>query len=237
MGTTQRAVSGKPLTFGDLVRAWRDMRFWSRAHPDLRGFYLRRYRALAAAFDVDLDIPPSSNPPMPDWLVEWHEAQGHRRVPPLEHPVWWGRWPEDLHGFVVRADERARTLEGPFAGYLEQPPALSAAADRFGRGIAEPLRVAHGRIAAMIVELLAALYPDAAARTVTVEELRGAGFDPDAARPDPVDARGRSLRTAGASRAGEQLDLGLDARSGPKLIANPTRPPRSVNGYRASVTR
>lgn len=39
----------------------------------------------------------------------------------------------------------------------------------------------------MVIELLAVLYPEAVARTVTVEDVRAFGFAPDAQAPDPID--------------------------------------------------
>jgi hypothetical protein len=163
------------------------MRNFAAAHEDLRDFHRRRYQAFAAAFGVDLDRPPEPKPPMPTWMAEWHRAQPPHSVRPLEHPVWWRQWPEDVHRFALSADEQARGLHGPFAGYLERPPALGALGARFGNGIEDPLRVARARIATLISEVIVCLYPEPARRSITADELRMAGFDPDSHRPDPFD--------------------------------------------------
>ena len=123
---------------------------------------------------------------MPSWIVDWHHNQPRWSVPPLYHPIWWGRWPEQLHRFALSADEREREPYGPFAGYLERPPVLSALGVRFGDGIAEPLRTARARIRELVLELMAVLYPEPARRTVTADDLRGAGFDPGSQCPGPA---------------------------------------------------
>src|SRR4051812_33672278 len=110
--------------FSSLVAAWREVRRFSNTHEDLHDYHERRYRAFAAAFSADLDQPPPSTVPMPAWIVEWHQRQRHNSVPPLDDPVWWGRWPQQMHDFALGAEERARELYGPFDGYLERPPAL-----------------------------------------------------------------------------------------------------------------
>lgn len=180
-------MTSEVFEFSDLVDAWREKQSFSEAHEDLRDYHRRRYQAFAAAFGADLDRPLDSKPPMPAWMVEWHRGQPPRSVRPLDHPVWWGHWPEELHRFAHRADERARELYGPFSGYLERPPALSALGARFGDGIADSLRVTRARIAELVFEVMAVLYPEAAGRTITVEDLRAGGFDPDSHRPDPMD--------------------------------------------------
>lgn len=179
-------MTSEVFEFSDLVRAWRDKRSFSNAHEDLRDYHGRRYTAFAAAFGADLDRPPATKPAMPTWMVEWHNHQPPRSVRPLDHPVWWGQWPKDVHRFALRADERERELYGPFSGYVERPPALSALSDRFGQGIADPLRAARMRIAELIFEVMAVLYPAAAARTITTNDLRAAGFDPSGRRPEPM---------------------------------------------------
>jgi hypothetical protein len=161
--------------FAAFVEAWRSMRRWRTAHPDLAAYWETRYRALAAAFGADLELCPAVPPPAPEWVTRrsWDEA-GHG-------------WHAPVHRFVVIADERSRSLGSPFDGYIEMPQAIGAAWSRFAPAIDAAVQSLRVAVDTMLVELLAALYPDAAGRVVTADELRAHGFDPDARAPDPLD--------------------------------------------------
>jgi len=171
--------------FRDLARAWSDMRRWAHAHDDLAGYHARRYRALSAAFGVDLDVPPAVAPPMPDWVIAWQSRNEWTTRPAEAH--WWEAWPRQLLQLAAHAETSARSLASPFDDYLEAPLVLMAAAELYGNAVATPVREARARIFDMVVDLLAAVFPDAAARTVTPEALRAHGFDPGAPEPDPLD--------------------------------------------------
>ncbi len=166
--------------FAVLVGAWRDARRWANAHPDLAGHYSARYRALAAAFAAELDECPRSAPPIPDWMAD-RVAEANLGMPRDE------QWHREVHRFTLQTDERYRHLSGPFSGYLEIPPEMLAVRDRSSPSITKPLSATQHAITDMLLELLAALYPDAANHVVGADDLRRHGFDPAAPGPDPDD--------------------------------------------------
>lgn len=171
--------------FRDLVRAWSDMRRWSDAHDDLADYHARRCRALSDVFGASFDQPPATAPPMPDWMSTWRREHEWTTCNEAAHR--WDNWTEQCLEFASEAENSARSLETPFDGYLEAPVALIAAREQYGHAIEAPIHDARARIFDMIVDLLAAAFPDPAARTITADELRAAGFDPSAPMPDPLD--------------------------------------------------
>lgn len=64
---------------------------------------------------------------------------------------------------------------------------MIAANARFGGPIAERIRALRAELRPTALELLAALYPEAAGRRVSAAEVRACGFDPDTPAPDPDD--------------------------------------------------
>lgn len=166
--------------FAALVGAWRDARQWANAHPELAKHYNARYRAFAAAFEAELDDCPKIAPPLPDWLAK-HIAESNRDVPRDDH------WHREIHRFALETEDRYRHLADPFAGYLEIPAEMLAVRDRFSPPIAKPLASARDAITAMVLELLVVLYPHAAERVISADELRHHGFDPAVPGPDPDD--------------------------------------------------
>lgn len=171
----------EPYTFHDLVAAWRSARWYSSAHEDLAEFHAARYSAMAAAFGGDLDKAPSDEPPMPEWMESFLEARA-------DMPAWRKeRWARSVHPFVIRTEQKAARLFGPFSGFLEMDRVLQATMERYGPGIGKPLSAARSAWSRMITELLEALYPAAVGRSATDDQLRQHGFDPDTRQPDPDD--------------------------------------------------
>lgn len=64
---------------------------------------------------------------------------------------------------------------------------MRAARDRYGKAIDRPLREARAQWDSMIVDLFATLFPEAACRAVSDDDLRADGFDPAGPWPDPDD--------------------------------------------------
>lgn len=168
--------------FADLVDAWLAERRWAHAHPDLAEYHAGRYGALAAAFGEDLNSPPKSPPPLPDWMDRAELTRGGMPESMAD------RWSDDVHRFVLTTEEKNfRFMGGPFSGYLEAPPSLSLVRRRYGAGLTRCITDLHNETKRMLVELLAALYPHAAKRTVSEADVRAQGFDPSALAPDPDD--------------------------------------------------
>lgn len=133
-------------TFDDLVRAWRAR----RSDPVDGG----RYWTLAKAFGADLDRPPETAPALPAWAKGFGDGDGDG-------------WAWIVHDFALGAQERLETLgPSPFADLLEAPPVLHAAYERHAAPIAEHLEGAREALDRLVLELLEALYPQAAGRTV-----------------------------------------------------------------------
>ena len=164
--------------FSALIEAWREMRRWAEAHPDLARYCDLRYRAFATAFGVDLDACPEIAPAPPEWLTACIGGGEH---PCDEH------WHQTIHAFADSADRDSRRLSGPFAGYLELPPGIAALYEQFGASIAEPLAAAAAAIGDLLATIFVALYPEAANRVVRAHDLAAHGFDPRATAPDPYD--------------------------------------------------
>ena len=179
----KRATPGPTFDFSDLIDSWIDARRYAAAHEDLRSYHDRRRRAFAAAFGANLEELPAEPPPLPTWLMEafGHGDVDERRFDHLQD------WHRSVHGFVLDTETKYRYLGGPWAGVLEMPPELAAIAHRHHASLEEPLGEFRRRVRAMIEELLRALYPLAADRQVTGDELREHGFVPDARAPDPDD--------------------------------------------------
>jgi hypothetical protein len=171
-------VNPECFEFSALIEAWRDRRRWGEAHPDLSQHFDLRYRAFAAAFEVDLDECPAVAPQMPGWM----ETRLARARLPRD-----GDWHRSIHAFIQSAERDSRYLSGPFARYLEMPPAMAAVYDHFSASIAAPLTAAGVAISNMLAALFAVLYPEAANRVISIHDLVAHGFDPRAVAPDPGD--------------------------------------------------
>ena len=162
--------------FSALIEAWREMRRWGEAHPNLAQYFNLRYRAFAAAFGVDLDACPEVAPAPPEWLTA-RIAGGEL---PFDED-----WHQTIHAFADRAERDSRRLSGPFAGYLELQHVIAAIYEQFGASIAEPLAAAAAAISDLLAAIFVALYPEAANRVVSEHDLAAHGFDPRATAPDP----------------------------------------------------
>jgi hypothetical protein len=171
-------VNPECFDFFALIDAWRDSRRWGEAHPDLSQYFNLRYRAFAAAFGVDLDACPEVAPQAPEWMkARMAPAQLQRDED----------WHRTIHAFTQSAERDSRYLSGPFAGYLEMPPEMAAVYDHFAASIAAPLTAAGAAISSMLAVLFVVLYPEAANRVISADDLVAHGFDPRAAAPDPGD--------------------------------------------------
>jgi len=171
------------FSFSDLVRAWRGWRRWGSAHPDLVEFHRQRYAAFAAAFGTDLEHVPKPAPPMPEWVVERAlEFRGDEGLRDEEDD--WHVW---VHRLALDVEKRSASLHGPFSGYLEAPIAVIAASGRFGPRVNERVASLRSALDEMLFELLTVLFPEEARRSVSGDELRAHGFDPDRREPDPDD--------------------------------------------------
>lgn len=177
-----RSSRAAQIAFKDLVTAWRDERRWRDAHVDLSRYYGVRYLAYSKAFGADLNRCPDPSPPLPAWMdrffaeeIALHEA--------IEDRARRG-WASAIHRLALRVDKQDRAIEVPTGGYMEAPPEIVATSNRFSPGFREAVELYNRRAQEMIVELMAALFPDAAAKAVTSNDLRVSGFDPNAREPD-----------------------------------------------------
>lgn len=157
-------------TFNDFLDAWRAARRWVGAHPDLADYHGDRYRAFASVFGADLNEAPDPGPPVPDWLASEPNV-----------------WRFYIHPFVLSAEDQARKYSSPWSGYLEAPTAIHRIHRRYSAKIQAALESAQSETRQMCNDLLAALYPEAAANTITADQLRMAGFDPDRREPCEYD--------------------------------------------------
>jgi hypothetical protein len=123
-------------------------------------------------------------PEMPDWMPSHFEC----RSAMSSIPVSTRNWHRAFHRLALRTDERYRYFDGPFSGYLEIPPEIVAARARWS-SLNPPVYEFQMAVSAFILDLMRALYPEAAAREVTTDQLRSCGFDPALAGPDPDDYR------------------------------------------------
>ena len=159
------------VTFTQFVGSWRDGHLYINAHSDLSEYYMARYRAYSTAFGVNLEQCPAG---------------------PLDPPAWMdlkrmGKWQPTIHKFVLANEKRYRNVDTPFSGFLEAPREIHAVYERHGTRFNELCDATEQAASDMIVELLAVLFPEAAARRVTPNDIREAGFDPTEPAPDPMD--------------------------------------------------
>ena len=169
----------KTYTFSDLVDAWRDARRWENAHKDIASHHGDRYRAFSEAFGADLGQVPDPAPPLPDWMRMWGES--------LDESASASDWGHFVYPFILKSEELAGGLDGPWAGYLEAPTAINNIYARYSPDVNASFGRACSETLAMCRELLAELFPAAAAKTVTAGDLRAAGFDPEREAPDSFD--------------------------------------------------
>jgi hypothetical protein len=181
---------GMPHTRRSLVHAWLERTAYERAHSDLRDYHAAHYRALAAAFGVDLDSVPDLDrgPPAatPDWLVAWH----------AEHPDRLARATgrsaleldrRSLHGLLTTTRDFYVRTSSPFARYLETPATIVAFSQHYGERIGTPLQKLRAAYFDLMCELVGCVVGLGAERVVSDDELRRHGFDSAASAPDPLD--------------------------------------------------
>lgn len=164
------------FNFANLIDAWRSARRWSNAHEDLAGFHRDRYAAFARAFGAELGAPPEPAPPVPEWLA------GRRVV--VGGDV---RWAEYIHQFALQTEARAESFSDPWAGLMEGPPSIIATYERYSGPVKSGVAQARSKLLSMSADLLAELFPEAASKIVSSDELRAAGFDPETPEPDELD--------------------------------------------------
>lgn len=174
--------TAREYAFADLFDAWSGFREYGSKPPDLAEHHTRRYAAFSKAFGVDLGEEPTEAPPVPEWAVETLTRFGGGD--PAARADGWHDW---VHRLALQIEERGRAVHSPFSGYLEAPLGVIAANRRFGAPIAKRVQALRAELQSTALELLAALYPQAARRRVSTDEIRACGFDPDSPAPDPDD--------------------------------------------------
>lgn len=179
-------MAGRTYDRGDLLRAWLRMREYRDAHEDLSSYFEARYRAFAGAFGVDLDVKPdpwTSPARFPRWLEDWLRENGPR------YPwIRAGHWqPEHENRSLQRLfDDVVSTLESRRGGvWLETPPGIGAFHERFGERLVRAEQEALRTRLEELRELIECIWGLEPSVTVSDEDLRQQGFDPDALAPDP----------------------------------------------------
>ena len=145
------------FTFTDLVHSWSARRRGEAGAEE-------RYALLGDAFGVDLDQPPVRAP-----LPGWAAAPLHARSRGRFTRGWEAGWPTTLHRLAVEADDALRDLRNPLEGADLGSAATGAVVAQHGAGLACAVTAARQRTAVLLIELLAALYPEAAELTVELE--------------------------------------------------------------------
>lgn len=173
-------------SFSDFVDAWRSARRSERANPDQANYQRNRYVAFARAFGADLNEAPDPPPPVPKWLadpfrVELAESAGNEEW--SDDP----EWARNIHGFVLQVEEDASAATHPWSSFLEATPSVIATYQRYSGPIKSSIESTRSELNSMSADLLAELYPAAAAKTVTVADLRATGFNPELPEPPPID--------------------------------------------------
>ena len=169
-------------TFEDLVFVWSAMRRSRTWHHDLAQHGRQRYLAYARAFGADLEKAPDPPPPTPEWMSQWRRENPQIRWGPGDRD--WPRW---VLRVATSYADYASELTGPFSGQLEATAPMLAARRHVGEPPEDAVSAARSACLAATIELMRCLYPAAASRSVTREQIRAAGFDHDAPAPDPWD--------------------------------------------------
>ncbi|UGS34705.1 hypothetical protein [Capillimicrobium parvum] len=156
----------RDLVFSDLVEAWARVR-----DPRMQGSLAYEfYEVMADTFGCDLRRVPNPPPVAPEWLggaIERIERRYGGRYPT--------RWARRVHEFVVRYAEPRHGTRNPFARFLEMDDVTRAIRDR-DPGIDLTTPAGRLRWEAVIAGLFADLYPEAAARTVSWQQVYELGF-------------------------------------------------------------
>ena len=161
--------------FEDLVDAWIDRNRYLHTVDDLATAFGNKFRALTLAFGADISVRPRAAPFTPNWIA----ARG-----PNDEARWAGgaHW---VHDYVLRLEHEFRAPNRPVV--LCSPDALAPILQRYSPGLNAARNALEKRQRQTIGEILAQLFPDAAQRVVTADDVRANGFDPAAAMPDPND--------------------------------------------------
>jgi hypothetical protein len=175
-----------------LVHAWLDRTRFEQAHPDLRDYHAAHYRALAAAFgvDLDLDLVPDRDDGQaaatPAWLVAWlaDHPDRHARAIGLS-PLELDR--RSLHGLLTTTRDFYLRTSSPFERYLETPATIVAFGRHYGERIGNPLEELRAAYFDLMCELVGCVYGVADDPIVSDDDLRAHGFDLDERAPEPLD--------------------------------------------------
>ena len=154
----------------DLVRAYLDLRRWRDAHEDLRTHYGARYRALARAFDVEVEQVLA-------------QAADPRELDPEERHL-------ERHALAAIAQDAVRQYEQtstPFAGCLAAPRIVANVCGPHEKVLSALADATSEALVLLVRDVVAALVPDAAGASVDGARLRELGFDDERAAPDPLD--------------------------------------------------
>jgi hypothetical protein len=169
------------FTRRDLIEAYIDCQRHARAAAEKRDWHMRRYHALASAFDCLLE-KPGDGPAVPaSWLAS------HETPLPFGPGIWAdpnARW--SLHQLFVTTVDAYRSIDTPCSRFVDIPPAVLTMHSRHGGGIDEriaELREAYMLLIEDLVEAIWGIGPD---RAITAAELRRHGFDPGERAPTLV---------------------------------------------------
>jgi hypothetical protein len=151
-------------TYGvrDLINALIDARQWANASPELRDHAWKKYAALAAAFGISEDERPGVK-----------RAHGNDQ--------------RGLQSLFEEATDRVLALVSPFAIFYEGSPEIARIYRHHGPAINDRLGAARHAVVDLLIDLVTVRWAVPPATTVTGDDLRACGFDPDAPEPDEAD--------------------------------------------------
>lgn len=143
-----------PVTFAQYVWTWCAARP-DDGSPSALGARLQLPQ-MADAFGVGLDEPPHPAPEPTGWLADRlrkSDAPARLRTE---------NWHVDLHGLALHLADAAHSGRDPFSSYLEAPPCIIAAHERYHLDLLRHHADQRSAAFALLVDVLVLLHPDAA---------------------------------------------------------------------------